>query len=670
MALMRCPDCGKMVSDRAEVCPNCGCPSPYFEERIIDENKAGEDEKADEEGNEVETDDDGGSFEKLDSFSILGKVQYYDKSQKLYIDMMKLHNRKAAIYEKELKERYIKAKTMERVWDDVIPWVRKLIDSIVDENVRILYEYDVYISVADFKEKYDINYWEKIKVIVDAYSSVIDKANEYQRMKELERAGRGRWQGGGFGLRGAISGAVKAGMLNVVTDAGRAITDSVVDSRDESKVLQTTQRLYDAEGTLKEICAGFRRCVMVADWGLAKLLEDNGLTISIDTNLNVAETWVHARKYEKNARKLAVKAVEALYGFPLYDCGMMAMIINDIISELISGGEEGSIDDLLRFMKFWEMQDDFSQFFSNMEKRKLVNQYLEEHGDCKNINFSEYKPYTYVKLKSIKRGLIQAIGSDSLPKLVPFCVHLDDFFKECLDTEFCLASAETILGIADDTTTAEFIDKIHNEKLELDGLLKEIWIRGDAEKIPDTKIKNKWKLPETDTIFMYQNEAVFGTMFGGKGFVLTNSLLCNLNPSIIIPLSKISDVRYDDMTHKISVIGDGSEIVIDLNSEKPASRRFLYSCLEIFFEMYCMPQEEKHMRFVRQCAKRIWEIMGVYGAENNLSEDDTNDLLKRFLIKRGIIKEKAQIIFCPYCGKKIMRTIKFCNFCGKANKYG
>lgn len=30
MGLLKCPDCGKMVSQRAESCPECGCPSKYF----------------------------------------------------------------------------------------------------------------------------------------------------------------------------------------------------------------------------------------------------------------------------------------------------------------------------------------------------------------------------------------------------------------------------------------------------------------------------------------------------------------------------------------------------------------------------------------------------------------------------------------------------------------
>ena len=43
MALIKCPECGKEISDKAEYCPNCGCPSSewkndlkYGEDRLTD----------------------------------------------------------------------------------------------------------------------------------------------------------------------------------------------------------------------------------------------------------------------------------------------------------------------------------------------------------------------------------------------------------------------------------------------------------------------------------------------------------------------------------------------------------------------------------------------------------------------------------------------------------
>ena len=40
MALLKCPDCGKDVSDKATVCPNCGCPSTEFH-RFVDNKNDG-----------------------------------------------------------------------------------------------------------------------------------------------------------------------------------------------------------------------------------------------------------------------------------------------------------------------------------------------------------------------------------------------------------------------------------------------------------------------------------------------------------------------------------------------------------------------------------------------------------------------------------------------------
>lgn len=30
MALIKCPECGKEISDKAAACPNCGCPASEF----------------------------------------------------------------------------------------------------------------------------------------------------------------------------------------------------------------------------------------------------------------------------------------------------------------------------------------------------------------------------------------------------------------------------------------------------------------------------------------------------------------------------------------------------------------------------------------------------------------------------------------------------------------
>ena len=39
MALIKCPECGKEISDKASACPNCGCPVDYRgHEEVFDDN--------------------------------------------------------------------------------------------------------------------------------------------------------------------------------------------------------------------------------------------------------------------------------------------------------------------------------------------------------------------------------------------------------------------------------------------------------------------------------------------------------------------------------------------------------------------------------------------------------------------------------------------------------
>lgn len=39
MAMIKCPECGKKISDKAEACPNCGCPIDKNSLNNIDNQK-------------------------------------------------------------------------------------------------------------------------------------------------------------------------------------------------------------------------------------------------------------------------------------------------------------------------------------------------------------------------------------------------------------------------------------------------------------------------------------------------------------------------------------------------------------------------------------------------------------------------------------------------------
>ena len=57
-----------------------------------------------------------------------------------------------------------------------------------------------------------------------------EKERQQQAARTAQRAGRSRWEGGGFGVKGAIKGAATAGAMNAVTDIFRGISDFSKDS--------------------------------------------------------------------------------------------------------------------------------------------------------------------------------------------------------------------------------------------------------------------------------------------------------------------------------------------------------------------------------------------------------------------------------------------------------
>lgn len=658
MALVRCPDCGKMVSPRAASCPDCGCPAKFFEKVLGEEKKTENPLPEEKEDSKKETH----VNEKfLDNFSFMGRKISYPENAAVYISAIRKHNSQGAVLTEKLKEQYAKAKTMDCVLDETIPRAQSAIDVIVKDNVATLYNSNIYISEEEFKQKYKIDINIYVRDMYDAYDRAIGAANDLAKQRAYERASRSKWQGGGFGIRGAIKGAAKAGALNAVTGVGRSIGDSFVDSNDSEKLQKAKKQIYDNKTYLNDLLDGFRYCITKADYGMAEELANKGLTKRICLKRNEAvQIYNAANKYEEDPARKVQKIIDAICMYPLEP-----IFYEQLLKESIKNYHD--IDEVLRFMKFWNMEEDYKTVFEQWEKKKVIDAYLKDHLECLNVNFQDYSPAMYIKLRDIRKQLRDEIKSNQLPNIVPFCAYIDDYFNKCMEKEYCLDSLDVIGKIDGEMAMAVFFSHIHDEKEVLPGLLNEIWVWGDNKDISPEKLKSKWDIPLEDTIYMYQNKAVFGTLFGGKGFMLTSSLVCDLNSKESIRLSAITSVECDEINPKIYIRGNQNEIVIDISDEKPVTKRFLRNCIEAAAVLYGEETSaEKHSREVRISATKISGIISEYAERTN---QDTAELLEKFLVSKGIVEEKPDYMFCPYCGKQIERTAKFCNYCGKLNTY-
>lgn len=113
---------------------------------------------------------------------------------------------------------------------------------------------DVVMGYWDFV--YDTEGMKALDAFME-YKNIIDNAADELALKRaLERGSRSRWQGGGFGIKGALKGAIQAGMLNIGTDAIRKVGDSIVDSNDRVTIRLFKEKVVKEQLAIKPLICG------------------------------------------------------------------------------------------------------------------------------------------------------------------------------------------------------------------------------------------------------------------------------------------------------------------------------------------------------------------------------------------------------------------------------
>lgn len=113
----------------------------------------------------------------------------------------------------------------------------------------------------------------------DAARDIVDFVEQLNSYRAAQRSRGGQWVGGGFGLRGAIGGALMAGTLNLGTQAIRGIGNAVVNSADRARLKKVYIELYNTRDHKEFISQKlYSFCVELFD-PARQILEDTGLLV-------------------------------------------------------------------------------------------------------------------------------------------------------------------------------------------------------------------------------------------------------------------------------------------------------------------------------------------------------------------------------------------------------
>jgi len=161
------------------------------------------------------------------------------------------------------------------------------IDLLVKMNI---YDYDEKRFIAAYKNKYFS--FSSTEVYRDLKRNFLQLEEDYdalQEQKAIDRASRSRWQGGGFGMGGAIKGAMQAGALNMATGAVRSVGDGISDTSGKAAYGMAKKNLLRDKNIYVEIRAAVWRCIFNVYTALTDALIDNG----------VKSPWTRASSKEK-----------------------------------------------------------------------------------------------------------------------------------------------------------------------------------------------------------------------------------------------------------------------------------------------------------------------------------------------------------------------------------
>ena len=225
---MFCYNCGKELNDDFNLCPYCGADITRYSDETADKAKE----------YIVEPDV---------KFELLGRELFFSPRFLEYNTLRKRFFEKAESLEEEYIKFYKSRKhTFVGLFDEEIPEVVQKVTSAVRFGVDVLMEY----GIDDIDDTMLANMVVQSGNIKESLGYIYAKAGEIQRYAEnlgdyrdIKKASRGHWEGGGFGVTVAVKGAIVAGAFNIGAGAFHGIGDTLTKASDKAKISGMKQEL-------------------------------------------------------------------------------------------------------------------------------------------------------------------------------------------------------------------------------------------------------------------------------------------------------------------------------------------------------------------------------------------------------------------------------------------
>lgn len=266
-----CIECGQKLIEGSNFCCNCGTQitqEPFNANKNINELQ------------NIES-----KSKRLDTrqFSLFSNQILFDGNLISVIEVQKIFREFSWKKTEKFVELYnSKINTLDDLFDIGLPQFISDVSESINLGVEILLKHGVdhidNSSLTDLASEY-IDIEEVWKPIVDAAKKIEETADKLAMYRNVQRASRSRWQGGGFGITGAMKGALTAGAMNITTSAFRGIGDSLTNSSDRAKIAKMKKNVISNGDTLSILRNGIYNCCLDIFSPVYEILYDEGILV-------------------------------------------------------------------------------------------------------------------------------------------------------------------------------------------------------------------------------------------------------------------------------------------------------------------------------------------------------------------------------------------------------
>ena len=164
-------------------------------------------------------------------YTLFGQAVTFDDAAERFFDLQFASWRACTAAEDQFNSWYKQCKDIESVLNQYEGITQKILGDLAFQPLFAqLPSYGLY----DVSQE---SYWNRCisfenaasaeQVVEEKYLAILRKNNAEKEYRQMRKDSRGRWQGGGFGLSGALKGAAQAAALNAVSGLGHSAFNAI-----------------------------------------------------------------------------------------------------------------------------------------------------------------------------------------------------------------------------------------------------------------------------------------------------------------------------------------------------------------------------------------------------------------------------------------------------------